>query len=70
MPGDQERRFDFCNFVLNTLDENPKFLNEVLCGRVNASSRGKALLIHRIGIIGSSKPHIYYDRIANKCVGR
>ncbi|GFX01985.1 uncharacterized protein TNCV_371741 [Trichonephila clavipes] len=23
--GDQERRFDFCNFVLNTLDENPIF---------------------------------------------
>ncbi|GFX37395.1 uncharacterized protein TNCV_3106471 [Trichonephila clavipes] len=30
MPGDQERRFDFCNFVLNTLGENPDFLNEVL----------------------------------------
>ncbi|GFW64938.1 DUF4817 domain-containing protein [Trichonephila clavipes] len=30
MPGDQERRFDFCNFVLNTLDENSDFLNEVL----------------------------------------
>ncbi|GFS98817.1 DUF4817 domain-containing protein [Trichonephila clavipes] len=23
--GDQERRFDFCNFVLNTLDENSDF---------------------------------------------
>ncbi|GFX57185.1 uncharacterized protein TNCV_2964641 [Trichonephila clavipes] len=30
MPGDKERRFDFCNFVLNTLDGNPDFLNEVL----------------------------------------
>ncbi|GFV72045.1 uncharacterized protein TNCV_2459781 [Trichonephila clavipes] len=30
MSGDQDRRFDFCNFVLNTLDENPDFLNEVL----------------------------------------
>ncbi|GFV20610.1 uncharacterized protein TNCV_776551 [Trichonephila clavipes] len=30
MPGDQERRFDFSNFVLNTLDENPDFLNEIL----------------------------------------
>ncbi|GFS79336.1 uncharacterized protein TNCV_3261061 [Trichonephila clavipes] len=30
MPGDQEHRFDFCNFVLNTLDENLDFLNEVL----------------------------------------
>ncbi|GFV86716.1 uncharacterized protein TNCV_3964461 [Trichonephila clavipes] len=30
MPGDQEHRFDFCNFVLNTLDENPDFLNEIL----------------------------------------
>ncbi|GFU75960.1 DUF4817 domain-containing protein [Trichonephila clavipes] len=30
MPGDQERRFDSCNFVLNTLDENPDFFNEVL----------------------------------------
>ncbi|GFX65902.1 uncharacterized protein TNCV_13231 [Trichonephila clavipes] len=30
MPGDLERRIDFCNFVLNTLDENPDFLNEVL----------------------------------------
>ncbi|GFW30081.1 uncharacterized protein TNCV_1696961 [Trichonephila clavipes] len=29
-PGDQDRRFDSCNFVLNTLDENPDFLNEVL----------------------------------------
>ncbi|GFU57007.1 uncharacterized protein TNCV_1778811 [Trichonephila clavipes] len=26
----QERRFDFCNSVLNTLDENPDFLNDVL----------------------------------------
>ncbi|GFY31500.1 DUF4817 domain-containing protein [Trichonephila clavipes] len=25
MLGDQERRFDFCNFELNTLDENPDF---------------------------------------------
>ncbi|GFW36861.1 uncharacterized protein TNCV_4349021 [Trichonephila clavipes] len=25
MPGDQEHRFDFCNFILNTLDENPNF---------------------------------------------
>ncbi|GFT53630.1 DUF4817 domain-containing protein [Trichonephila clavipes] len=30
MPGDQERRFDYCNFVLNTLNENQEFLNEVL----------------------------------------
>ncbi|GFV49842.1 DUF4817 domain-containing protein [Trichonephila clavipes] len=30
MPGDQDRRFDFYNFVLNTLDENPDFLNGVL----------------------------------------
>ncbi|GFV84803.1 uncharacterized protein TNCV_4297851 [Trichonephila clavipes] len=30
MPGDQERCFDFCNFVLNTLNENPDFFNEVL----------------------------------------
>ena len=30
MPGDQEHSFDFCNFVLNTLDENPDFLNEIL----------------------------------------
>ncbi|GFX97472.1 uncharacterized protein TNCV_2840321 [Trichonephila clavipes] len=30
MPGGQDRRFDLCNFVLNTLDENPDFLNEVL----------------------------------------
>ncbi|GFS81983.1 uncharacterized protein TNCV_1790581 [Trichonephila clavipes] len=29
-PGDQERRFDFCNFLLNTLDEIPDFFNEVL----------------------------------------
>ncbi|GFY29716.1 uncharacterized protein TNCV_1812941 [Trichonephila clavipes] len=32
MPGDQDRRFDFCNFVLNTLDENPDF------GRAKSSS--------------------------------
>ncbi|GFV55364.1 uncharacterized protein TNCV_5010601 [Trichonephila clavipes] len=30
MPGDQEHRFDFYNFLLNTLDENPYFFNEVL----------------------------------------
>ncbi|GFT57505.1 uncharacterized protein TNCV_803641 [Trichonephila clavipes] len=30
MPGDQDRRFDFCYFMLNTLNENPDFLNEVL----------------------------------------
>ncbi|GFW67235.1 DUF4817 domain-containing protein [Trichonephila clavipes] len=55
MLGHQERRFDFSDFVLNTLDENPDVLN---CGRMNASSRGKALLIHRIRIIGPSKTHI------------
>ncbi|GFV28442.1 uncharacterized protein TNCV_3983931 [Trichonephila clavipes] len=30
MPGNQDRRFNFCNFLFNTLDENPDFLNEVL----------------------------------------
>ncbi|GFX33877.1 DUF4817 domain-containing protein [Trichonephila clavipes] len=30
MSGDQERRFDFCNFMLNTLDENPDFFKAVL----------------------------------------
>ncbi|GFV52048.1 uncharacterized protein TNCV_1324011 [Trichonephila clavipes] len=30
MSGDPEHRFDFCNFMLNTLDENPDFFNEVL----------------------------------------
>ncbi len=30
MPGDQERRFDFCNFMLNSLHENPDFLNDIL----------------------------------------
>ncbi|GFS56768.1 uncharacterized protein TNCV_2221991 [Trichonephila clavipes] len=54
MPGDQERSFDFCNFVLNTLDGNLDFLMK-FCGRMNASSRGKAILIHRICIIGPSK---------------
>ncbi|GFT15895.1 DUF4817 domain-containing protein [Trichonephila clavipes] len=29
MPGDQDRRFDFCNVVLSTLDENSDFLNVV-----------------------------------------
>ncbi|GFV06576.1 uncharacterized protein TNCV_2948981 [Trichonephila clavipes] len=28
--GDQKLRFDSCNFMLNPLDENPDFLNEVL----------------------------------------
>ncbi|GFX73228.1 DUF4817 domain-containing protein [Trichonephila clavipes] len=32
MPRDQERRFDFCNFVLNTLDKNPDFFNQVVVG--------------------------------------
>ncbi|GFV77023.1 uncharacterized protein TNCV_690931 [Trichonephila clavipes] len=43
MPGGQERCFDFCNFVLNTQDENPEILNEVF-GRINASSRGKGTI--------------------------
>ncbi|GFV50771.1 uncharacterized protein TNCV_2214321 [Trichonephila clavipes] len=30
MPGDEDHRFDFCNFMLNTLDKDPDFLNEVL----------------------------------------
>ncbi|GFS69543.1 uncharacterized protein TNCV_3894031 [Trichonephila clavipes] len=30
MPRYQERLFNFCNFVLNTLDEDPDFFNEVL----------------------------------------
>ncbi|GFU54477.1 uncharacterized protein TNCV_3024541 [Trichonephila clavipes] len=30
MPGDQDRRLDFCIFVLNTLYEKPDFLNEIL----------------------------------------
>ncbi|GFX08322.1 DUF4817 domain-containing protein [Trichonephila clavipes] len=58
MPGDQERRFDFCNFVLNTLDENPDILNEVLWSDECQFSRHKVLLIHRIRITGPSKTHI------------
>ncbi|GFU32446.1 uncharacterized protein TNCV_3720711 [Trichonephila clavipes] len=42
MPGDKERRFDFCNFMLNTLHENPDFLNEVLWSdECQFSSQGK-----------------------------
>ncbi|GFX49566.1 DUF4817 domain-containing protein [Trichonephila clavipes] len=37
MPGNQDHRFDFCNFVLNSLDENPDFLMKFF-GRMNASS--------------------------------
>ncbi|GFX12690.1 uncharacterized protein TNCV_3158111 [Trichonephila clavipes] len=36
---DQECRFDFCNFVLNTLDENPEFFNEVLWSDESQFSR-------------------------------
>lgn len=29
-PGDELRRFDFCNYVLNHVDDDPDFLNKVL----------------------------------------
>lgn len=52
MPGDHERRFDFCNFMLNSIHDNADFLM-TFCGRMNASSRDKVRLIHRIRTIGA-----------------
>ncbi|GFT83034.1 DUF4817 domain-containing protein [Trichonephila clavipes] len=58
MPGDQERRFDFCNFVLNTLDENPDFLNEVLWSDECQFSRLDTINTQNTHYISPSKTHI------------
>ncbi|PRD34487.1 UNVERIFIED_CONTAM: hypothetical protein NCL1_14461 [Trichonephila clavipes] len=72
MPGNQERRVDFCNFMLNILDENPDFLNDVLwsdeCqfsiqGTINTQNRYYWSL---------EKPHLIYQTSAfvGECVTR
>ena len=49
MPGDQERRFNFWNFVLNTLAENADFLNKVLWS--------DECFLSRQGTINTQKTH-------------
>ncbi|GFU06967.1 DUF4817 domain-containing protein [Trichonephila clavipes] len=58
MPGDQEPRFDFFQFRVKHNGRKSRFFLMKFFSRMNASSRGKALLIHRIRIIGPSKTHI------------
>ena len=57
MPGDQKCRFDFCNFVLNTLDENPDFLNEVLWLNECQFSR-KGTKYSENGLFSPINPHL------------
>ncbi|GFV64897.1 uncharacterized protein TNCV_197091 [Trichonephila clavipes] len=58
MPGDQERHFDFCNFVLNTLDENPEFFNEVLWSDECQFSRQGTINTHNKHYWSLENPHL------------
>ncbi|GFY23017.1 uncharacterized protein TNCV_2182781 [Trichonephila clavipes] len=58
MLGDQERRFDFCNFVLNTLDEDPDFLNEVLWSDECQFSRQGIITTHNKYYWSLENPHL------------
>ncbi|GFW73789.1 uncharacterized protein TNCV_1542431 [Trichonephila clavipes] len=58
MPGDQERHFDFCNFVLNTLDENPDFLNEVLWSDECQFSRQGTINTQNKHYVSLENPHL------------
>ncbi|GFW91671.1 uncharacterized protein TNCV_4500901 [Trichonephila clavipes] len=69
MPGDQERRFDFCNFVLNTLDGNPDFFNEVLWSDECQISRQGTINTQNTHYWSLKNPHLIH-RIVTKCVGR
>ncbi|GFU91508.1 uncharacterized protein TNCV_2542761 [Trichonephila clavipes] len=69
MPGDQERRFDFCNFVSNTLDENPDFFDEVLWSDECQFSRQGTINTQNRHYWSLETPHLIH-RIATKCVGR
>ncbi|PRD26779.1 UNVERIFIED_CONTAM: hypothetical protein NCL1_37166 [Trichonephila clavipes] len=69
MPGNQERRFDFCNFALNTLDENPDVLSEVLWSDECQFSRQSTINTQNTHCWSLENPY-QIDRIAAKCVGR
>ena len=58
MPRDQENHFDFCNFVLNTLDEDPDFLNEVWWLDECQFSRQSAINTHNRDYWSLENPHI------------
>ncbi|GFT00420.1 uncharacterized protein TNCV_1981611 [Trichonephila clavipes] len=58
MPGDQERRFDFSNFVLNTLDENPDFFNEVLWSDERQFSRQGTINTQNTHYWSLENPHL------------
>ena len=59
MPGDQERRFDFCNFVLNILDENPDFLKEVLWSDECQFSRKGSINTQNTHYWSLENPHLF-----------
>ncbi|GFW68609.1 DUF4817 domain-containing protein [Trichonephila clavipes] len=69
MLGDQDYSFDFCNFVLNTLDENPDFFNEVLWSDECQFSRQGTINTQNGHYWSLENPPLIYDRIATKCVG-
>ncbi|GFX26325.1 uncharacterized protein TNCV_949231 [Trichonephila clavipes] len=58
MPGDQEHRFDFCNFALNTLDENQEFLIEVLWSDECQFSKQGAINIQNRHYWSFENPHL------------
>ncbi|PRD19392.1 UNVERIFIED_CONTAM: hypothetical protein NCL1_57459 [Trichonephila clavipes] len=57
-PGDQERHFDFCNFVLNAPNENPDFLNEVLWSDECQFSRQGTINTHNTHYLSLENPHL------------
>ncbi|GFW49767.1 uncharacterized protein TNCV_358701 [Trichonephila clavipes] len=69
MAGEQERHFDCCNFVLNTLDENPDFLNEILWSDECQFSRQGTINTQNRHYSSLENLHLMH-RIATKCVGR
>ncbi|GFS57537.1 uncharacterized protein TNCV_1401981 [Trichonephila clavipes] len=56
MTGDQDRRFDFCNFVL--LDENPDFFNEILWSDECQFSRQGTINIQNRYYWSLENPHL------------
>lgn len=58
MLGDQERRLDYCNFMLNTLEENPSFLSEILWTDESTFTRDGIVNVQNVHYWSLENPHI------------
>lgn len=58
LPGDEERRFDFCNSILNNLENNPSFVNDILWSDECQFTRQGVVNTHNAHYWSLENPHI------------